>query len=214
MTTTHFDEDHWRDRLEADARPYDGGNGFYSVVLDLGPRGDRKRKPEEVFNSRVRYSDAGIFKESEDAAAFAARYKDALIAQYRRVHQLRVLRGLSLAERLRESNTTIAQLEGEKSEIGNKIKGQKDRKEALIREANDPIVEIDLRPGSDRWQLFDAPSESEGTVQQSRQLVIEEGTGLRNPEPSDTEPKPKGKATRRRQGIDPNAVSWNEGGAE
>lgn len=176
-TPVVFDREDWLDRLQPGTKNGPEGKGYIAVVMDRGPRGDRYRRPDEAFDSHAQHGPSGVFPEHLKALAYAERWTEARIAQVERIHNLRVRRGLGLGERLRELGLARGRLEDEAKAIARAKKDNEATVNRLVREANDPVVELDLRPSSDCWRLFDAPNETDGTLTQSRQLVLEH-TGL------------------------------------
>lgn len=185
--SVQFDRAAWSERLQAGTKNNPGGNGYLAVVVDRGPVGDRFPRPDEVFNSRSKHAEAGVFDEVDKALRYAERWREARVAQLARVHELRIRRGLALSDRLRRLGLERGHLEEEAKAIARKKKDNETLVNTLVREANDPHVELDLRPSSDAWRLYDAPAESDGTILQSRQLVLEH-TGLDPIVPAEAEP--------------------------
>ena len=231
--TPQFDEAELDDRLHAGSVANPLGNGYVARVSDKGPEGARLRKPDLILDSCKVFGDSGVFEENLDAIAFAVRWKAGHIAQQDRTFRLRVERGLGLAHRLQDATAESAELELQKKMIANQIRVLEDRRTALVREANDPEVELDIRPSGDAWRLYDAPSESEGTATANHRQLVLGGSGVDGPEPAEVEqdpppkaakskkpksaksrakaPKKRGKAARTtKPGLDPAAVEWPE----
>lgn len=195
QSSAHFPADQWLNRLRSGTTNNPGGNGYLAVVTDAGPAGDRYRRPREIFNSREAHGEAGgVFKKHLEAMAYADRWLDAKIAQLRRIHELRLQRGLELSNRLHELAVERGHLERDRKKLGTDLKVNEEKQHALIDEAREPEVEIQITPKGRTWQLYDAPSHSDGTVDMNHRQLVLEGTGLEGPEPAveeESEPPPE-----------------------
>lgn len=186
----YFDRAELRSRLTADAVSRD--NGYVAIVTRI-ERGDVRRRPVQVLNTGNDAGPAGVFPTFAKALDYATRWLEGYVARCERVADLRMRRGVELGERLVDSRETLRGLESEKARIAGQIKAEKERASRLLDEAQHPDVELYFPPGADAWRLFDAPSETDGTLaSMSRQLVITE-TGEVSPAPVQVEDRSKGK---------------------
>jgi hypothetical protein len=119
-----------------------------------------------------------VFVALDGALEYAQRWREARIAQLARIHELTVRRGLELGRRMQTLARERGHLMQERASIGTKLKANEDSQRLLVEEANDPEVELDLRPTSDAWRLYDAPSETDGTLDRNHRQLVLEHTGL------------------------------------
>lgn len=173
-----FDADEWSDRLQAGSNNAPGGKGYVAIVRDLGPANGRYRRPVQIFDSANEHGPIGIFEKHLDATAYAERWREAKLALEERIHVLRVRRGIGLSRRMRDLALERGELDRQAKAVSRAKKENEDKQSRLIREANDPIVEIDLHPNSDTWALYDAPSETDGTLGENHRQLVLEHTGL------------------------------------
>jgi hypothetical protein len=162
-TTTEWDDDRILARVET--RQSAGDLNLRELVVrlyDCGPADGRAADPKMIYDSERAEGFSGVFQKATKADRFAKRVKAGTLHRMRLGELVKAERQANLTKRLEAKEGVAEEAEAEAKAAKAIAKAAKRAQKKLWREAANPEVQLECRPGGKGYVVTLSPSETNG----------------------------------------------------